>query len=85
MRTCCQWFSTTTSHFALYRQFETKGKYSQDRFEVMLNAIQNWNLFLAFNIIDGCMSGKSREPFHWLFHQMQGRVHSDFTETDIIS
>jgi hypothetical protein len=70
--------------FALYRQLESKGKYNQDRFQAMVGAIHDWNLFLAFNIIDGCTSGKSRLPLDWLFREIHGRVESEFTEADII-
>jgi hypothetical protein len=51
---------------------------------MMLNAIKDWNLFLAFNIIDGCTPGKSREPLRWLFGEVAGQVQSNFTEMDII-
>jgi hypothetical protein len=71
--------------FALYRQFESKGKYSQDRFNSLLKTIKDWNLFLAFNIIDGCTRGKSREPLHWLFREVAEKVDSKFTAADIIS
>jgi len=71
--------------FALYRQFESKGKYNQDRFNSLLKAIHDWNLFLAFNIIDGCTVGKSREPLQWFFREVAGKVESKFTEADIIS
>lgn len=70
--------------FALYRQFESKGGYNRERFNALLRAIQDWNLFLAFNIIDGCTNGKSREPLHWLFRETLGEVESRFTEADII-
>jgi hypothetical protein len=70
--------------FALYRQVESKGKYNQDRFNVLLKAIRDWNLFLAFNIIDGCTAGKSLEPLHWLFREVAGKVQSKFTADDII-
>jgi hypothetical protein len=70
--------------FAFYRQFESKGKYSQDRFNGMLNAIRDWNLFLAFNIIDGCTAGKDREKLRWFFREVAGKVESTFTEADII-
>lgn len=70
--------------FALYRQVESKGKYNQDRFNALLKAIENWNLFLAFNIIDGCTAGKSREPLRWLFREVASKVESKFTEADII-
>jgi len=69
--------------FALYRQYETKGKYNQDRLANLLNAIRDWNLFLAFNIIDGCTSSKSREPLYWWFREVDGRVNSRFTADDI--
>ena len=74
-----------TSHFALYRQFETKGKYNRERFDQLLAAVRDWNLFLAFNIIDGCTEGKSREPLRWFFGEIDGKVPSDFTEADIIA
>jgi len=70
--------------FAVYRQFETKGKYNQERFNILIAAIKDWNLFLAFNIIDGCTEGKSREPLRWLFREIEGRVASSFTAADII-
>src|SRR5438045_2442213 len=34
--------------FALFRQLESKGKYNHDRFNALLAAIRDWNLFLAF-------------------------------------
>ena len=70
--------------FALYRQFETKGRYNRDRFEVLLRAIRDWNLFLAFNIIDGCTGSKSRDPLYWLFGEVAGRVDSRFTAEGIV-
>ena len=70
--------------FALYRQVESKGKFNQDRFDALLVSIRDWNLFLAFNIIDGCTLGKSREPLHWLFREVAGKVQSRFTHADII-
>ena len=48
--------------FALWRQFESKGKFNEQRLTTLLNAIRDWNLFLAFNLADGCTEGKSREP-----------------------
>jgi hypothetical protein len=70
--------------FALFRQFESKGKYNEDRFNALLKAIRDWNLFLAFNIIDGCTAGKSREPLQWLFREVEGKVESRFRAADII-
>jgi hypothetical protein len=71
--------------YALYRQFKSKGEYNRDRFDVLLKAIRDWNLFLAFNIIDGCTAGKSREKLYWLFREVEGKVNSKFTAADVIS
>lgn len=71
--------------FALWRQAESKkGKYNQERFNSLLQSIKDWNLFLAFNIIDGCTEGKSREPLKWLFREVGDRVQSSFTAGDIL-
>lgn len=70
--------------FALYRQLENKGAYNRVRFESLLNSIRDWNLFLAFNLIDGCTAGKSRDPLRWLFHELAGKVPTRFTESDIL-
>ena len=70
--------------FALWRQFESKGKCNQERLTALMAAIRDWNLFLAFNIVDGCTEGKNREPLRWLFQQVQGRVQSQFTNSDIL-
>jgi len=58
--------------------------YNRGRFSALLKAIRDGNLFLAFNIIDGCTPGKSRDPLFWLFHELAGKVESHFTALDII-
>jgi hypothetical protein len=69
--------------FALYRQVEAKGKYNHVRFDALLNAIRDWNLFLAFNIVDGCTAGKSREALYWLFREVSGKVEAHFSARDV--
>ena len=70
--------------FALWRQVESKGSYNQERLATLLRNIKDWNLYLAFNIIDGCTEGKSREPLRWLFEQVAGKVESSFTAANIL-
>jgi hypothetical protein len=70
--------------FALWRQFASKGRFNQDRLKALLSTIKDWNLFLAFSIVDGCTNGKSREPLKWLFGQVEGKVRSQFVTTDIL-
>jgi hypothetical protein len=70
--------------FALWRQFEARGKHNQERFATLMKNISDWNLFLAFNIIDGCTAGKSREPLRWLFGELAGDIVTTFTTADIL-
>jgi hypothetical protein len=71
--------------YALYLQSEKRGFHNKDRFRALLEAIRDWNLFLAFNIIDGCTAGKSRKPLLWLFAEVDGKVSSRFTAADIVT
>jgi hypothetical protein len=70
--------------YALWRQFVGRGTYNPERFARLLTNIKDWNLFLAFNIIDGCTEGKGRQPLLWLFEQVRGKVESRFTDQDIL-
>ena len=63
---------------ALWKKHQTSGDYSQ-RLEQLLSTITNWDLFLAFLIIDGCTPGKSRKSLIWFFEQLRGRVDSRVT------
>ena len=54
------------------------------RMEALLHNIHDWNVYLAFIIIDGCTAGKGREPLRWLFAEVCGKVESKFTEADIL-
>jgi hypothetical protein len=64
--------------FALWRQVASNGKFDQERFTALLAGIRDWELFLAFNIVDGCTEGKGREPLRWFFEQVAGKVESKF-------
>jgi hypothetical protein len=70
--------------YALWRQVQTRGTYNAVRMQALLAAVRDWNLFLAFNLVDGCTAGKTREPLRWLFRELVGKVNSSFTEADII-
>lgn len=70
--------------FALWRQVAFRGRCHEQRFAALLNNIRDWDLFLAFNIIDGCTKGKSREPLRWLFRELGSKVPTRFTAGDII-
>lgn len=69
--------------FALWRQFAAHVTFNQERLDSLLSTIQDWNLFLAFCIIDGCTEGKQRDHLYWLFEQVADKVQSQFTAADI--
>jgi hypothetical protein len=69
--------------FALWRQFQAKGRCNEERFATLISSIKDWNLFLAFCIIDGCTEGKSREPVVWFLGEVGQRVQSSFSVTDM--
>ena len=66
------------------RRLSGKRDHNQERLAALLRSIKDWNLFLAFNIIDGCTDGKGREPLHWLFDQVGGKVKSSFSAADML-
>ena len=70
--------------YALWRQYQTKGRFSPARLDALLAAIQDWDLFLAFNIADGCTAGKSREPLRWWLERISERVESRFSAADLL-
>jgi hypothetical protein len=70
--------------FALWRKFSGAGHLDDRRFEQLLGRIRDWNLFLAFQIVDGCTAGKDRAALAWLFEQVKGRVESRFGVGDLL-
>jgi hypothetical protein len=65
--------------YALWKQHQTRGCVNAERFDELLDAIFDWDLFLTFLIVDGCTEGKSREPLIWFFNEVRGRVTSTVT------
>jgi hypothetical protein len=57
--------------YALWRQKEYKGAYSAERFHELLDMVKDWDLFLLFNIIDGCTEGKDREKVIWFVREVK--------------
>ena len=70
---------------ALWRQSSAKGQFNVARLASLVQTIQDWNLFLAFLIVDGCTAGKSHEPLRWFFQEdPDGKVASSFTADHIL-
>lgn len=54
--------------FALWKQLQSTGYYDTQRFDMLLNTIQDWDLFLSFMIIDGSTEGKILEKLSWFIN-----------------
>lgn len=70
--------------YALWRQWKHKGSCNTARLDQLLEAISDWDLFLAFLIVDGCTAGKTHEPLCWWFDVIAGRVNSRIAANEII-
>lgn len=70
--------------FALWRKSELQHRPDNKRLSQLFQNISDWNLFLAFQIVDGCTAGKNREPLRWLFARIDGRVESFVTLDDLL-
>ena len=69
--------------YALWRQ-EKHFKLNRVRLDTLFSLLRDWELFLAFLIVDGCTEGKGREPLHWFFGEAAGRVQSRITAENIL-
>lgn len=69
--------------YALWKQHQHRASIDADRFEKLLAAICDWNLFCAFLLIDGCTAGKDRGSLTWFFGAIAEQVESSFTANDI--
>jgi len=61
--------------YALWKK-HLAGRDPHERLERLITTITDWDLFLAFLIVDGCTAGKSREPLLWFFQQIRERIKS---------
>jgi hypothetical protein len=58
-------------NYALWKQFRDTGSYDNQRFRDLLNMIKDWDLFLAFTIVDGYTKGKDLEKLPWFINEVR--------------
>ncbi len=58
-------------NYALWQQYAYAGTYSQERFQSLLQTIQDWDLFLMFLIIDGSTPSKDPAKLGWFIHEVR--------------
>jgi len=57
-------------NYALWLQFDRTGSYDAQRFNELLDTIQDWDLFLMFLILDGTTKGKERSKLIWFLQEV---------------
>jgi hypothetical protein len=57
-------------NYAIWLQFDRTGSYDIQRFNNLLDTIQDWDLFLIFIIIDGSTKGKERFKLIWFIQEV---------------
>jgi len=58
-------------NYKLWRDYLQNGDYDKERFQRLLDTIQNWDLFLMFIIIDGCTRGKDPVKLSWFINKVR--------------
>lgn len=68
-------------NYTLWKQFKSNGHYDRKWLQYLLNTIHNWDLFLAFTIIDGYTEGKDIEKLAWFINQVREHKGTQVDET----
>lgn len=80
--TIAQWHDEP---YAIWRKRTRSSDISTKRFDQLCQRISNWDLFLAFLLIDGCAAGKSEAPMIWFFTKIGQSIDSQFSVEDVLA
>ena len=58
-------------NYNLWLEYIQTGNYDRERFQVLLNTVENWDLFLMFIIVDGCTEGKELAKLYWFIDEVR--------------
>jgi hypothetical protein len=58
-------------NYKLWKEYQQNGSYDMERFQTLLEAIHNLDLFLLFIIIDGCTKGKDQRKLGWFIEEVR--------------
>jgi len=70
--------------FSLWRQFSATNNYYEERLDLLIETIDDWELFLLFMIVDGCAKGKNPNVLPWFFREVEKRRTTYVDETWIL-
>lgn len=57
--------------YALWKQYRSTGQYDTQWLARLLTTIQDWELYLAFTIVDGYTKGKDLEKLPWFINEIR--------------
>lgn len=72
-------------NYKLWQEYKEIGQYDMERFQNLLSAIHNWDLFLLFIIIDGCTKGKDYSKLGWFINEVKKYRHTIVESSWILS
>lgn len=72
-------------NYKLWREYEKAGFYDELRFQRLLNAILDWDLFLMFLIVDGCTRGKDPSKLYWFIGEVEKRKKTRVNSSWVLS
>ena len=70
--------------YALWQKQRRSQTVDEERLQGLIDRIDDWDLFLAFQIIDNGTEGKSREPLQWFFRMIAQCVETRFSAVDLL-
>jgi len=70
--------------YAIFRKLKPDGTFDSQRLLELMAKIRDWDLFMAFMVIDGCTRGKSAAPVEWIIHKASGLVETRVDQTWVI-
>ncbi len=70
--------------YALWQKQRRSGTVDAERLDALIRRIDDRDTFLAFQIIDNCTTGKSREPLQWFLPMISTRVETRFSVEDLL-
>lgn len=71
-------------NFALWKQFNATGSYDLERFQLLLETILDWDLFLMFLILDGSTEGKDPNKIKWFIGEVRKQIATTVDESWIL-
>jgi hypothetical protein len=71
-------------NYALWLQFDRTGSYDIERFNNLLDTIQDWDLFMMFLIVDGSTAGKERSKLVWFLQEVAKYKDTKVDETWVL-